>query len=166
MNCKESLSKINAAINRNAVALSRPFVSLKEAGMSLIEIMIVIALIGTLLTIIMRNVMDSAERAKADQAKIGMNMLFQDLQRYRLDNNKYPTTEQGLNALVTNPGGDVKNWRGPYTEENRIVDPWSNPFQYESDGRTVKMTSGGSDGTVGTDDDISYPEAKKSQAAP
>jgi general secretion pathway protein G len=118
------------------------------------------------MTIIVRNVMESAERAKEDQAKIGMNMLIQDLQRYRLDNNKYPTTEQGLNALVANPGGDAKNWRGPYTEENKINDPWQNPYQYESDGRNVKITSGGSDGTVGTADDVVYPEAKKSGQAP
>lgn len=146
--------------------LSVPFCSNRQLGMSMIEIMIVIALIGTLMTIIVRNVMDSAERAKEDQAKIGMNMLVQDLQRYRLDNNKYPTTEQGLNALINNPGGDAKNWRGPYTEENKINDPWQNPYQYESDGRTIKITSGGSDGSVGTGDDVVYPDAKKSEKAP
>jgi general secretion pathway protein G len=143
-----------------------PFGGQRQAGMSMIEIMIVIALIGTLMTIIVRNVTESAERAKEDQAKIGMNMLIQDLQRYRLDNNKYPTTEQGLNALIANPGGDAKNWRGPYTEENKINDPWQNPYQYESDGRNVKITSGGSDGSVGTADDVVYPEAKKSGQAP
>lgn len=157
------LSSGNSRVNVAASFLLRPFKFVRQAGMSMIEIMIVISLIGILMAYIVRNVMDAAEKAKADQAKIGMNMLLQDLQRYRLDNNKYPTTEQGLNALLTNPGGDVKNWRGPYTEDNKVNDPWSNPFHYESDGRTIKITSGGSDGTVGTDDDITYPEAKKSE---
>jgi general secretion pathway protein G len=141
--------------------LTKPFGLVAEVGMSMIEIMIVISLIGILMTYIIRNVMQSADNAKADQAKIGMNMLIQDLQRYKLDNNKYPTTEQGLKALLSNPGGDVKNWRGPYTEDNKINDPFGVEFQYESDGRTVKMTSAGVDQTMGTADDITYPAASK-----
>lgn len=152
-----TFSSTNKILDRFCI----PFGYGLRSGMSMIEIMIVISLIGILMTFIVRNVMDSAEHAKADQAKIAMNMLVQDLQRYRLDNNKYPTTEQGLNALITNPGGDARNWRGPYTESNKINDPWQNPFQYESDGRTIKMISGGSDGQVGTADDVVYPEEKK-----
>ena len=166
MNRKELQSSVKSVATTAWSRFVQPFSLVKQAGMSMIEIMIVISLIGILMAYIVRNVMDAAEKAKADQAKIGMNMLLQDLQRYRLDNNKYPTTDQGLNALLNNPGGDVKNWRGPYTEDNKINDPWSNPFNYESDGRTVKITSGGSDQTVGTDDDITYPEAKKSEQAP
>lgn len=137
-----------------------PFGAIRQAGMSMIEIMIVISLIGILMTFIIRNVMQSADNAKSDAAQIGMNMLIQDLQRFKLDTNRYPTTEQGLNALLNNPGGDVKNWRGPYTEDNKLNDPWGVPFQYESDGRTVKMTSSGADQTMGTEDDISYPPNK------
>jgi general secretion pathway protein G len=137
--------------------IQKPMGAVAQAGMSMIEIMIVISLIGILMTYIIRNVMQSADNAKADQAKIGMNMLVQDLQRYKLDTNKYPTTEQGLDALIKNPGGDVKNWRGPYSEDNKLNDPWGNKFQYESDGRTIKMTSGGVDQQIGTADDIVYP---------
>lgn len=149
-----------ANASRTATA---PFGLIRQAGMSMIEIMIVISLIGILMTFIIRNVMQSADNAKADAAQIGMNMLVQDLQRFKLDTNRYPTTEQGLNALLTNPGGDVKNWRGPYTEENKLNDPWGVPFQYESDGRTVKMTSSGADQTMGTEDDISYPPNKSAE---
>ena len=148
-------------VTRVKKLFKRPFGIVNEIGMSMIEIMIVISLIGILMTYIIKNVMQSADNAKADQAKIGMNMLIQDLQRYKLDNNKYPTTEQGLKALLSNPGGDVKNWRGPYTEDNKINDPFGVEFQYESDGRTVKMTSGGVDQTMGTEDDITYPPANK-----
>ena len=146
---------------RGSKIFGRPFGAVADVGMSMIEIMIVISLIGILMTYIIRNVMQASDNAKADQASIGMNMLIQDLQRYKLDNNKYPTTEQGLKALINNPGGDVKNWRGPYTEDNKINDPWGVEFQYESDGRTVKMISGGADQTIGTADDITFPAASK-----
>ena len=147
--------------------IRKPFGAIAQAGMSMIEIMIVISLIGIMMTYLIRNIMGAADNAKADQAKIGMNMLIQDMQRYKLDNNKYPTTEQGIAALITSPGGDVKNWRGPYTEENKINDPWGIPFRYESDGRTVKMTSGGVDQTFDTADDVTYPPGeKKSESEP
>lgn len=142
----------------------KPFASAaRQAGMSMIEIMIVISLIGMLMAYIVRNVMGAADRAKEDQVKISFNMLVQDLQRYKLDNNKYPTTEQGLNALINNPGGDAKNWRGPYTEENKLVDPWGERLGYESDGRTIKLQSAGINQTMGDEDDVFYPDAKKAE---
>jgi general secretion pathway protein G len=154
------LNGLSSNFASRASFLNRPFTAVRQAGMSMIEIMIVISLIGILMTFIIRNVMQSADNAKADAAQIGMNMLVQDLQRFKLDTNRYPTSEQGLNALLNNPGGDVKNWRGPYTEENKLNDPWAVPFQYESDGRTIKMTSSGPDQTMGTEDDITYPPNK------
>lgn len=145
--------------------LGRPFGGTRrfELGMSMIEIMIVVSLIGILMAYIVRNVMGAADNAKKDQTKIAFNMLVQDLQRYKLDNNRYPTTEQGLNAMLNNPGGDVKNWRGPYTEDNKIQDPWGEKFNYESDGRTFKIMSSGPDLAAGTEDDLFYPEAKQSE---
>ena len=140
-----------------------PFKGSHNAGMSMIEIMIVISLIAVLMTYIIRNVNDNANRAKEDQAKIVMNMLVQDLQRFKLDNGRYPTSEQGLNALLTNPGGDVKNWRGPYTEDSKLNDPWMKAFQYESDGRTMKITSSGSDAEFGTADDVVFPQQKQGE---
>ncbi len=138
---------------------------LREAGMSMIEIMIVVSLIGILMAYIVRNVMGAADNAKKDQTKIVFNMLIQDLQRYKLDNNKYPTSDQGLAALLASPGGDVKNWRGPYTEDNKTQDPWGEKIQYESDGRTIKLLSGGPNQIVGDEDDIHYPDAKPGEAS-
>ena len=153
-----SIQRKFAGIRRR---LGLPFANTAvEVGMSMIEIMIVVSLIGILMAYIVRNVMGAADNAKKDQTKIAFNMLVQDLQRYKLDNNKYPTTEQGLTAMLVNPGGDVKNWRGPYTEDNKIQDPWGEKFSYESDGRTFKMTSSGPDQQMGNEDDISYPEVK------
>lgn len=139
--------------------LGRPFVKgSSKKGMTLIEIIIVVALLGTLMAILVRNLTKSADEARIDQAKIGMQSLEQNLQMFRIHTNKYPTTAQGLDALVRDPGGN-KKWRGPYTEENKLVDPWGTKFQYESDGsRSYRITSAGPDQTFGTADDISIPE--------
>ena len=75
---------------------------------------------------------------------------------YKIDNYRYPTTEQGLGALVSKPSG-ARRWRGPYTEKNKLQDPWGNEFSYESDGKTFKIISPGIDGTVGNEDDVTYP---------
>lgn len=134
-----------------------------QRGMSLIEIIIVVALLGTLMAYMVSNLIGQSEEAKKDQTKLAMGVIQQSLQMYRIHNNKYPSGDQGLNALLTNPGSD-KGWRGPYIEENKLQDPWGNSFTYESDGRQYKITSGGPDGTVGNEDDITYPEATQGQA--
>ena len=128
-----------------------------QRGMSLIEIVIVVALLGTLMAYMVSNLIGTSEEAKKDQAKLAMNVISQSLQMYRVHNNRYPTADQSLSALMQNPG-DSKNWRGPYIESNKLQDPWGEDFGYESDGRTYKIVSGGPDLQVGTEDDIRYPE--------
>jgi general secretion pathway protein G len=136
-----------------------------QRGMSLIEIIIVVALLGTLMAYMVSNLIGQSEEAKKDQTKLAMGVIQQSLQMYRIHNNKYPSTDQGLNALLTNPGSD-KGWRGPYIEENKLKDPWGNSFGYDSgDGRQFKIISGGPDGSIGNEDDITYPEASQGQAA-
>lgn len=125
--------------------------------MSLIEIIIVVALLGTLMAYMVSNLIGQSENAKVDQTKLAMGVIQQSLQLYRIHNNKYPSTEQGLNALLTNPG-DSKSWRGPYIESNKLKDPWNGDFAFESDGRNFKIQSAGGDSTMGTEDDIFYPE--------
>lgn len=138
---------------------------LGEQGMSLIEIIIVVALLGTLMAYMVSNLIGQADQAKVDSAKLAMGSIDQKLQMYRIHNSKYPTTDQGLNALMTAPG-DAKGWRGPYIEANKLVDPWDQPFTYEcSDGRVFKIMSAGPDQQVGTSDDIVYPEEKTDGAA-
>ncbi len=140
--------------------LQRPFQrQVVEAGMSLIEIIIVIALMGTLMTIVISKLTGAQDEAMKDAAKLSMQQLDQTLQMYKVHNYKYPTTDEGLEALVTAPGS-AKRWRGPYTEKKKLNDPWGEPFGYESDGQTYKITSAGSDKQLGTSDDISYPEAE------
>ena len=129
-----------------------------EKGMSLIEIIIVVALLGTLMAYMVSNLIGTSDNAKKDTAKLGMGVIQQALQMFRIQNNKYPTSEQGLKALMENPG-DMKSWRGPYIEANKLKDPWGNDLTYDSDGRNFKIMSAGPDGVAGNEDDISYPDA-------
>jgi general secretion pathway protein G len=136
-----------------------PLSATRQSGFSLIEILIVMALIGTIMTIIISNLTSTQDEAMKDAARLSMGKITQSLQLYRVHNFSYPTTEQGLNALVTNPG-TAKKWRGPYIESEKLDDPWGKPYEYESDGRSVKITSSGPDQSFGTEDDVSYPDGK------
>ena len=142
--------------------LMMPLKSTRQAGMSLIEIIIVIALIGTLMTFMVSNLIGQSEEAKKDQTKLGMGVISQSLQMFRIHNNRYPTTDQGLNAMLNNPG-DSKSWRGPYIEANKLKDPWGADFSYDSDGRAYKIISAGPDGQMGNEDDITYPDAAEAK---
>ncbi len=159
MNVKHSLKLLLKPFEKDAR---------REAGMTIIEILIVIALIGTIMTIVMTNVLKSSDDAKTDLARISAQQLEQALRLYKLNNNHYPTTEEGLAALVTAPPS-AKNWRGPYTEAEKLKDPWGNDFAYESNGsKSFKITSAGLDGEMGTADDVIYPPdaANGGEAAP
>ena len=101
----------------------------RESGMSIIEILIVIALMGTVMALLVSNLTDSQDSAMEDAARLGMTQLETNLQMYKVHNFRYPTTEQGLGALVTKPSG-AKRWRGPYTVENKLQDPWGNDLDY------------------------------------
>jgi general secretion pathway protein G len=147
--------------------VGKPFAAIAQLGMSMIEIMIVISLIGFMMVYLIQNLTKMNDNAKEDLASTGMGLISQNMERYRLDNNKYPTTEQGLAALVTKPGDDVKKWRGPYLDDPaKLNDPWGKPFKYESDGRTFKMTSSGLDEEMDTPDDVIYPKPTGTAAEP
>ncbi len=139
----------------------------RQAGMTIIEILIVIALIGTIMTIVMTNVLQKSDEAKVDLARIAAAQLENALRLYKLNTNRFPTTEEGLGALVQQPAS-AKNWRGPYTEEDKLKDPWGNDFGYESTGaKGFKIRSAGQDAEMNTEDDVVYPpEAGGGEAAP
>ncbi len=130
-----------------------------DAGFTIIEIIIVIALIGTILSILITQLTSTQDQAMRDAARLAMGKIQQSLQLYRVHNHKYPGTDQGLEALVSNASGSA-TWRGPYIEAEKLKDPWNNLMQYETDQKTIKISSAGPDGEFGTEDDVIYPEPK------
>lgn len=125
-----------------------------QAGFTLIEILVVVAILVTLMTIVVRNFTGTRTEAQRDQARLAMGMLDQDLQLYRVHVGSFPPD---LQSLVTNTQNSRK-WRGPYSESKRLLDPWDLEFGYETDGRVFKLTSAGPDKQMGTADDVIYPE--------
>jgi len=139
--------------------LQLPSLANNSRGMTLIEIIIVVALLAGLMALLVTNITGKADQAREDQAKIGMVSIGQGLMLYKVNNNKYPTTDQGLQALVTDPG-DTKRWRGPYIETEKLKDPWGNDYTYESDGNAYKISTTSPGGRT-----ISYPAEDESKAA-
>jgi general secretion pathway protein G len=122
-----------------------------QAGFTLIELMVVLVIIGVLAVMIVPNVLDRADDARATAARADVNNLMQALKLYRLDNQRYPTAEQGLPALVTRPtaGTIPPNWK-PYLEK-LPNDPWGRPYQYLNPGikGEIDVMSFGADGQAG-----------------
>lgn len=133
-----------------------------RSGMTLMEIIIVVALLGTLGVYLITNLTQTADTAKIDQAKLAIGNIRQALQLYRVHLKKFPSTDDGLIALLENTGD--RRWRGPYLDDaNKLVDPWDMEFEYESNGRDYKIISAGPDMEIGSDDDVIYPEPTATQ---
>jgi general secretion pathway protein G len=123
-------------------------------GFTLIEILVVIVVIAILATLVAPNVFQHVGAAKNATAKSQIEMLSAALDAYRLDNGRYPTTEQGLNALWERPTLDPPpNWRSPYTRKPIPPDPWGHPYAYVAPGQVnpqgFDLVSYGADGKPG-----------------
>ena len=120
-------------------------------GFTLIELMVVLVIIGVLAALIVPNVLDRADDARVTAARTDVNNLVQALKLYRLDNQRYPTSEQGLAALVNRPAAAPApaNWRR-YLDK-LPADPWGRPYQYINPGvhGDVDVLSLGADGAPG-----------------
>ena len=134
----------------------------RSRGFSFIEVMVVIIILGLLSSIVGVYLFDSAEKAKVDATKTQIRGLETALDLYRLHNSRYPSSEQGLKALLEIPevGLIPKNWNGPYLRGNNLPeDGWDNPFRYISEnGNEYEIVSLGADttdGGVDLDADIS-----------
>ena len=125
----------------------------KDAGFTLIEIMVVIAIIGILATLIVPKIMGRPDEARATAAKHDVGTLVQAFKLYRLDIGRYPTTEQGIRALVEKPTSEPvpQNWKAGGYLDSIPKDPWGNPYQYANPGThgEIDVFSYGSDGKPG-----------------
>jgi general secretion pathway protein G len=128
-------------------------------GFTLIELLVVVAVMGVVAARIVANVLERAADARRTAARTDVNNLMQALKLYKLDNQRYPTAEQGLEALVRKPtaGAIPPNWK-PYIEK-LPQDPWGRPYQYVNPGvkGEIDVFSFGADGTAGgegKDEDI------------
>jgi general secretion pathway protein G len=128
---------------------------LNPKGFTMIELMVVIVILGILAAIIAPRLVGRTDEARITKARVDITNLETALKLYKLDNGVYPTTEQGLQALVEAPetGTAPRNWReGGYLEKNRVPkDPWGNDFVYLSPGVNgdFDLSSYGADGLAG-----------------
>jgi len=132
----------------------------RESGFTLVELMIVVIIIAAMAAMVVPRLAGRSEQARVAVAEADVNSnISMALKLYELDNGSYPTSGQGINALMTKPSSSPvpSNWNGPYLEK-APVDPWGNAYQYKCPGVHNKtgydVYSVGSDGLDGTDDDV------------
>jgi general secretion pathway protein G len=126
----------------------------RQAGFTLIEIMVVMVIIGLLMALVGPNLIGRSEKAKVQAAAMQIERLGTVLDTFRLDVGRYPTTQEGLQVLVQRPMG-VDRWDGPYLNKGVPKDPWDRPYFYRSPGeagRPYDLYSLGADGAPGGTD--------------
>jgi general secretion pathway protein G len=123
------------------------------SGFTLIEIMVVVVILGILAGFVVPKIMDRPDQAKMVRAKADVRAIESALNMYKLDNHRYPASDQGLSALVEKPGGSDadKNWKQGGYLDNVPKDPWGNEYRYLNPGQhgTIDVYSLGADGQEG-----------------
>ncbi|HEY9197856.1 MAG TPA: type II secretion system major pseudopilin GspG [Gammaproteobacteria bacterium] len=126
-------------------------------GFTLIEVMVVVVILGILAAIVVPRIMDRPDEARITKARQDIRALEAALNLYRLDNYTYPTTDQGLEALVTKPAApEPPRWKEGGYVDRLPMDPWQHPYQFLNPGThgAIDIYSMGPDGQSGSDDDI------------
>lgn len=126
-------------------------------GFTLIELMLVLVILGVLAGVVVPKLIGSAEKSKVTAAQSGVHVLNGVIQTFYMHCKRFPTSEEGLNALVTKPA-DADGWAGPYIEPNNLKDPWDQQYHYVYPGTHnpdgFDVYSSGPDKQDGTGDDI------------
>jgi len=122
-----------------------------DRGFTLVEILVVLVIIGLIAALVGPRLFPKLGKGKQAAAKAQIELLGQALDQFRLDVGRYPSTQEGLNALMTNPG--IEKWEGPYLKKELPVDPWNRPYLYQQPGihGEYDLYSFGSDGAQGGD---------------
>ena len=124
----------------------------RDRGFTLIEVLIVMVILGLLAALVGPRMFGKVGKSKQNAAKAQISLFETALDTYRLDVGRYPKTDQGLQALRVKPDGEEK-WDGPYVSKEIPLDPWGNPYIYESPSEhgDYAITSMGADGSAGGD---------------
>jgi general secretion pathway protein G len=126
-----------------------------EKGMTLIELIVVMLILGLLAAVVGPKIYEKAMKSRDQVAKIQIGELDSALQLFSFDVGRFPLSSEGLEALVQNPDNN-SSWKGPYLKKAVPKDPWERPYVYRSPGThgDYDLYSFGADGTEGNDDDI------------
>jgi general secretion pathway protein G len=134
-----------------------------EAGLTVLEVMIVLVILSMLGVVAGMQVTQQFDRAKVDLARLQLRQLQNAIALFEVDMRRYPTAEEGIGVLIDTPQGDTAGWRGPYVRNrDLLLDPWGEPVAYLVEGDHVTVASLGSDrksGGEGTASDIGVSDA-------
>jgi general secretion pathway protein G len=121
----------------------------RKGGFTLIELIVVMAILAMLAALVGPKLFPKLGKGKQSAAKTQIELLGQALDQFKLDTSRYPTTQEGLNALVANPG--IDGWEGPYLKKALPNDPWGKPYSYQCPGTQgdYDLLTYGRDGTPG-----------------
>ena len=133
-------------------------------GFSIVELLVVMVILGLLMGLVGPRLFGKVDSSKVKTAEAQVKMLKTSLQTYRLDLGSYPSTDQGLQALMRRPqsGANLDFWQGPYLDDALPVDPWNNPYQYRleptetQDFVLFSMGADGQEGGEGLNKDVGY----------
>jgi general secretion pathway protein G len=118
-------------------------------GFTLVELLVVMVILGLIAALVGPRLFPKLGKGKQSAAKAQIELLGQALDHFRLDVGRLPTTQEGMNVLMVNPG--IEKWDGPYLKKDMPIDPWGKPYQYASPGThgEYDLFSYGRDGAAG-----------------